>query len=370
MRNLPAFLILCLGLVLHAAPAAASCPYLAQAKAAGLDDGCPGADKGRTPYPWLLNAYGAFRPQWDVAGVDFFVGVSRRALLDPSTAALPNGCAFRGKTLTCKGNNVTVSGYDFGLHGGMQIYVPPGANSITITENRFKIGADCLDPAIDARGGGTVVISHNTFVGDGGACAAKLVFGTMIFGLIPDKATVSLSYNLFSEIPVDVIELGGPAVGAATFTERYDVKYLQGYTGHPDGVQFNGGNFGPIDVSFNTYYNIVQPTGVAGTQPFHIEAQLSAALANTTVDNNTIITPGSCHHGSAYPTGCAVNYDVACKNDSGSSPPDSNTAFSADGNYIDASGAVGWWISSCGAQAVVGASHPNVNLQTGASLSQ
>ena len=39
---------------------------------------------------------------------------------------------------------------------------------------------------------------------------------------------------------------------------------------------------------------------VAGSQPMHVEAQLTAAISNTTMSYKTIVTPGSCSGELAY----------------------------------------------------------------------
>ena len=346
----------------------AACPFAAAATAAGIsDDGCAGAGVGTPQYPTLLSKYGSHRPPFDVAGVDYPVGVPAGALKDPSIAALPAGCGYAYNVVTCRQGNVVISGYDFSLHGEIQLAVTSGIANVSITGNKFSLGTACNDPVISINAGGQVNIAHNTFDGGGALCSRNLVYGTIINGNYPNATNVNIEYNNFYNTPQDAIDSRGPSSGAASFTTKYNLFYLQGFTGHPDGTQFNGGNFDPIDVSFNTYYTTSPPNTVAGTQPFHIEAQLTAALSNSTVAYNTMLTPGSCQGGRNWPNGCAINFDISCKNDSGW--VDSNTNFTAYGNYIDWSGAIA--ALSNGYQCPTtswGKPAANIDLNTGGAL--
>jgi len=340
------------------------CPHAA----AGFDDGCKYAGAGAPPYPMLLDSYGTRRPPFDVAGVDYSVGVAPGTLLDPSEEPLPAGCSYSRNIVTCQQSNTVLSGYDFSLHKGIQLIVGGGATNVTIRDNKFALGPNCKDPVININAGGFVMFSHNSIDGNGALCGNRLVFGSLINGVYRDGATLTVDYNLFYDTPVDITDNRGPDMGAARIVNRYNLFYLQGFSGHPDGIQLNGGNFDLIDVSFNTYYNRSPPSTVGGTQPFHIEAQLTAAIRNSTVSYNTILTPGACRGGRNWPNGCAANFDIACKNDQVAGWIDSNTNFSAFGNYIDWSGAIAALFNNCGTGATWGKPTPNLDLNTGATL--
>jgi len=329
-------------------------------------DGCTGATPIAPQYPSLLSSYSR-RPNWNVAGVDYAVGPS--GTLKDVTTSVPTGCSLSGSTLSCSGN-VTISGYDL---TGKRIYV--GSGTAVITNNKFTLAPGCADPIIDLRGQtGSVLISKNSFDG-GGATCTNLNFGTLINTSMTNGSTLTITYNLFTNVPQDAIDANGPSSGAANFVAKYNVFYNQGWTGHPDGFQFNGGNFSPIDIGFNTYYTIAPPTTNAGTQPFHVESQLTAALSNITVHNNTLLTLSgtgtSCNGGSIFPKNCSVNYVIACKQDSG---VNSTTNFYAYGNWIDASGAIRALTNAYGCPSAYwnvdpsGASNPNIDLPTGVIL--
>src|SRR5262249_18615987 len=150
-------------------------------------------------------------------------------------------------------------------------------------------------------------------------------------------STATFEYNYFLNTPAHTTENTGAPAGTATILQRYNLFNGLGWYGHPDGIQLNGGNFNGIVLSFNTFYIAAGSNTVAGSQPLHIEAQLTAAISNTTVAYNTVVTPGSCSGGRNWPNGCTNNFAIACKWDSGSN---SNIGFSAYGNYFDWSAAI------------------------------
>ena len=89
-----------------------------------LGDGSAGAPAGTPELPNLLNGYASI-PQWEVAGVDYAVGVpTGTALKDPSTISMA-GVSVNTTTrvVDITGSNITLNGYDFSLHGGYVIYI-------------------------------------------------------------------------------------------------------------------------------------------------------------------------------------------------------------------------------------------------------
>lgn len=267
---------------------------------------------------------------WNVAGVDYAVGVpAGTALKDPTVDALPTGCSLTGTTVTCTGNNRIIEGYDFSLHS-TNLSVS-GSNN-TITKNNFG-GTVCNAPQIRLNSVGTTTITYNTIDGGGYVCTTPAL-GAIIYGTYADGAVITRKYNWVKNAPEDFTKNAGPSTGSATIIDKYNLFEQQGWTGHPDGIQLNGGNISNSFYSFNTYLNrdLNLPVLQAqGTQPVHLEAQLNANVANYTVNNNVIITPGN-----GWET---ANIDIACK--VGASGTNTNDGFSAYGNYIDATGTVG-----------------------------
>ncbi len=359
-----AALTLCLELAISFAPAQAHdpCPYSSVRVLNGaISDGCTGADHEPPQLPKLLDRYGKHRPSFNVAGVDYHAGVpAALPLRDPATASLPSGCEYSNRRVTCSRNDVIVDGFDFARQE-TSLAIPDTVSGAVITNNKFALGLSCTDPLLDIRGG-SVTISHNSFDGAGAQCP-NLLFGTLIFLVLKAQASSVFEYNVFENIPSDALQFKGPALGSASIRLRYNLFRIQGFYGHPDGVQTNGGNFDPIEISFNTYYNAVPPSMI-GAQPFHVEAQLTAALNHSTVSFNTIVVLGNCGAGHGA---CAANTAIACKQSPG---PNANELFSAFGNYIDSSGAIAPLNGNGGCTgAKWGTPFPNVDLTTGMKLS-
>ena len=165
-----------------------------------------------------------------VAGVDYYVGLPPgTALADPTTAPLPGGCTVQGSNVTCSSSNVTVSGYDFSLYGGMQLEFESGTTNITVEGNKFGVGANCTTPVSFDDAGGQVSVLHNSFDGAGALCGNGLDLGALISGFYDDGSTLTLEYNVFSNAPEDVTDNGGATTGAAAIVERYNLISMAGW---------------------------------------------------------------------------------------------------------------------------------------------
>src|SRR6267378_7025511 len=105
-----------------------------------INDGSANAPIGPAQHPNLLDGY-AVRPTWEVAGVDYAVGPTSTPLKDPATISMA-GVSINSstRTISISGDNVTLNGYDFSLHGGYQIAID-GANT-TISNSNFAIGTN------------------------------------------------------------------------------------------------------------------------------------------------------------------------------------------------------------------------------------
>lgn len=94
-------------------------------------DGRLNAPSGTPQYAGLLDTY-AFRPPWQVAGVDYKVGIDRAVYatngnLKAPGSQTPAGCSWDGTVLEVTGtggitSGVIVDGFDFTGGGGVKIY--------------------------------------------------------------------------------------------------------------------------------------------------------------------------------------------------------------------------------------------------------
>lgn len=310
------------------------------------NDGSSGALAGPANYPALITqgSYkaainGAHGLGCKVAGVDYYVGVPPNlALVDPTIAPLPAGCKYDGKLyVNCTGT-VVGSGYDFSLHGTLLT----GNGNTTFTNSKFGFGPSCTDPVINVSG--SLTLTNFTIDGTAGwTCNLNQGFGSFVNVQSSSGSTITIEYFSLIKVPQDAFDLNAPSSGNVATTIKYGVIYLQGNTGHPDGVQYCGAGAGvmtPNDIEHVTWYNAAGGGGIAGIQPLHVEAQICGGpghIANTVVAYNTVLAPGTCQGGKNWPTGCFMNYGIACKLDD---PTSSNVNFAAYGNYVDWSGGI------------------------------
>jgi hypothetical protein len=315
------------------------------------DDGSSGASAGPPQYPNLLSGYTrtAHELGCQIAGVDYHVGVpSNQTLADPTMGGLPAGCSYDGNgSVSCSiTGSATIQGFDFSLHSGIRLYLTGHrTGTITITRNNFAAAPRCLDPSIlDQGSGGAVIITYNTIDGGGATCMSP-VFGGVV------QAGDVIKWNWIKNSPEDILRSGSDI--------RFNLMDTQGWTGHPDGIQYVGWNGSPV-ISHNTYRNPNVGQGASGgCQPLHVEAQLTSAITNAVVSYNTVITPGN-------GGGQTANYDIACKQDGAGN---TNTGFKAFGNYVDPTGAWGPTIDAYGCTGTTwGSPSANVNMVTGTNL--
>ncbi|MGY4508851.1 Ig-like domain-containing protein [Bradyrhizobium sp. USDA 3650] len=263
----------------------------------GYADGSSSAHTGTPQLASLLDSY-AVRPPWQVAGVDYAVGVpAGTALKDPSVAAnLPAGVSIdtANHVVSILGNNVTLDGFDFSLSGGWTVVVKPGTTGTTTIENcNFSLGAN-QPVAIDAGSTnvGNLTVLNCSF--DGNQMNIPSVqpppAGTGLGAAINYNGTGTFvaKYNYIHDMPADGIDLGN---GTVTPTIQYNVFEGLGYTpgSHPDPIQFVGDVVNNAMIAYNTIY---QPQGVEPNEGLAVQAQLGSTITNTTIANNVIIATG------------------------------------------------------------------------------
>src|SRR6185437_11221022 len=112
---------------------------------ANFDDGSANGSAGAAQLSTVLNGY-AVRPTWNVAAVDYHVGVPAGTVLkSPATISMAGvSVNTASHTVIVAGSNVTLDGYDFSLNGGWQVDVR-GSNA-TIENSIFKVGSNGLTP--------------------------------------------------------------------------------------------------------------------------------------------------------------------------------------------------------------------------------
>jgi T5SS/PEP-CTERM-associated repeat protein len=249
-------------------------------------DGSAGAPAGTPQLPNLLSGY-PVRPPWEVAGVDYAVGVpSGTVLKDPATISMAGvNLDVKNAVAFVTGNNVTLNGYDFSLNGGWDVYVT-GTNDV-IENSFFKVGTANQQPIGAGISASNLTIIDNTIDGSG--------LGVMndpqaVASLITDAGTgLTVEYNWLENAPQHDVEFAG-----GQLRDEYNLIQNVGYYngGHVNYIQFDGGvAIDPI-VAFNTFYNPPHQGQPGAGEGVQIEAQLGSVILGAQVENNTIISPG------------------------------------------------------------------------------
>ena len=208
----------------------------------------------------------AARPPWNVAGVDYAVGISAGVTLkDPTVNAnLPSGCTYSSITnwVTCSASstNVTFDLLDFSLHNCVRLIigkkVAAGA-TITISNSKFIDGPGCEQGA----GSGLIIFSGGssanlTITNDYMDAGANLI-SSASQKLQSDNAvaytgtgTILLQYCAFLNAPARIIEPN------TTGDVIYQYNYIEGIAGSTAHGEFaiTNSNSGTI-AHFLTQYN-------------------------------------------------------------------------------------------------------------------
>jgi hypothetical protein len=301
------------------------------------NDGSANAPAGTPQLPSLLAGY-AVLPPWEVAGVNYAVGVPAGTTLQNPTAISMAGAGADTAThiVFVTGNNVTLSGYDFGLAGGWQIYIEPGATNTVIENSNFLAGSNNLVPINAGSGVGNLTVQYNTF--NGGSSS------TAVWALVNynGSGTFVAEYNSFLNSVEDAIDF---SAGTMTTIVKYNVFYKLGTDpgAHADSVQYNGVTSTNSVIAFNTIYE----PNASGMQGIQVSAQNGGSIINTTVENNVVVAKGPA---------LTMSYSIAVAVTSGAV---------VDDNYIDFSGAYGPFYPPSGSNLTFSG---NVNMTTGAQI--
>jgi len=261
-----------------------------------LGDGSANAPAGTPQLPTLLNGY-AVRPSWNVAGVDYYVGVPTGTVLkNPDTIRMAGvSVNTTSHTVTITGNNITLSGYDFSLEGGWQVYV--AGNNDTIEDCNFAVGSNeqaAISIGVNGQTASNTTIEYNTINGNGISSGGV--------GLIEcsGTGTTTMEYNSITNAYTEAIVLGNTTSSAANYVVQYNLIENTGMGGargaHGDWIQvFNAPRdvINNLEINYNTFVQTVAPGGI-GTQGLSLQsaAITQGPVLRETIENNTIVVTG------------------------------------------------------------------------------
>lgn len=376
------------GLVNTAPPA---CP-----QGSSYADGCSGAPSGAPQFPNILNLSSTTnglghnlhsRSPWNVAGVDYYVGIDRVAfptnasLSDPVpggttvAAALQalgaNASLLNGVTIQFTNCTGTINGWDFSLHGGIGILV----NSGSCTFSNDNIVAGTNGARILQLGSGTTNIVVKNSVIDGGTVGPITEGGGTLNteGVLESNCpNLTVEYSLIQNGWAETVRLGSDTkTGFTTLLEfnaigNAGLGQPQGLHGDLAQILAGSGNIvNSVDWEFNFFFQTNTTTGVA-TQGISYNGTPSSgtsAFVNETEQYNTLVSTTNV---SGF-VGEFVNYDYSWL----------QTLQEANYNYVDitnmnqSSGNI-WWFPANGSGPFGGdtrySTTGNINMLTGAAL--
>lgn len=238
-----------------------------------INDGSANASAGSAQHPDMLASYGANRPAWEVAGVDYRVGVPQGlALKNPATISMA-GVSVNASThiVTVTGSNVTLDGYDFSLNGGWQ--VSSQAANTTIKNSNFVVGSNNLLPIVGTAASSNLVVDHTTIDGAGHDPGP---WGTL-FAYRGHGFTIE--YSSLKNSGGDMIQQIDGGAGSTIVVQNNLIENGGMSPGaHGDYTQLEGGPFN-LNIAFNT---TVQNGGTT-------QGLMTENIAQGQVSHNTMI---------------------------------------------------------------------------------
>ena len=277
-------------------------------------------------------------------------------------ANLPAGASIDAVNhmIDVHGNNVTLSGYDFSLHGGWGVTIEAGTTgTTTISNSNFVMGSG--EPiAINAQSTnvGNLTVLNDTFNGtqQNIPSVQPPPAGSGLSGAINynGNGTFVAEYNDIFNMPGDGIDFSS---GTVTPTIEYNLFAGLGYTpgAHADPVQFYGDTVNNAVIDFNTIYS-PQGSNKSANEGLQIEAQGGSTITNTQIENNVIIATG--------PT-MTQSLSIATWQDSGNTL----SGVTVTNNYVDPTASYG--ALGTGSNAPQGSGlvfNNNINMLTGAAI--
>ena len=210
-----------------------------------INDGSANAPIGTPQLPSLLDSYGANRPGWNVAGVDYYVGVPQGLTLkNPATISMAGvSVDTANHIVTVTGSNVTLSGYDFSLNGGWGVVVQ-GANT-KILDSNFKVGSNGNMPILATASSSNLTVMSVTIDGSNSGSVS---------GLIENRGsgTLTVEYSWLKNAGGDMVQMhnGGKSAGLVL---EYNLIQNAGMApgAHGDYTEFIDGPF-TVTIAYNT----------------------------------------------------------------------------------------------------------------------
>jgi hypothetical protein len=295
-----------LGAAASISPIFANCRTPGLISSALAESGNGAAGPGVSPqHPTWLNGFAA-RPSWNVAGVDYGVGIHPAVTLkDPTVPAnLPSGCYLSGRVLRIAADNVLLDGFDFSKANGIGIYCP--SNTRTIIRNckfAYAVATSPNQNPLILSGSFTVEYCDmdGTNVDVSGFVALINVVGA--------GGTQLIQYNWIRNSGSDLMALSGGAITVQyNLLENSGIKSPGSRGAHPDYYQSSGGSPNPLIARFNTHFQ--NSNGGMFSQGWYL-ANVQYNGASSISNNVFAISPGATPTGKDSNGGLQMHYWVS-----------------------------------------------------------
>ena len=326
---------------------AGSCP-----QGSGLGDGCPGAQVAGTALHthffigYTGVNYGANRPSWNVAGVDYPVGYNG-ALTAVASASLPSGASYsttNGGTVSI--NADTTGNYNFqniDFSGTCLLISGSTGKTLTFTNDKFTTNDTCSGAGNPAAASAVIVP---------GSANVNFVFNYVTEDQAYDAnlnsfvspngtSTVTITYSDFERMACRLISFGG------TNSHTLKYNYWEGMGAaangcHGETVEYNTSTtVATYDEEYNNLYFSAASCNGGGTScstswPYITSSAPGSCtgglITNATFSNNVAIayTPVP---GGGTGMGFVIRVDVTFAN--------SITNLTTNNNYIDGAATFG-----------------------------
>lgn len=257
-------------------------------------DGSTGAPGGTPQVPHLLDGY-AVRPTWEVAGVDYAVGVHPGITLKVPTADnLPAGATLGNHVIYINGTDVTLSGYN--LTNYTVLVTEAAKGTATIVDCAATTGIN-IRSTVDATA--NLVVKYCSF--DGGGMASD-----PDFSLIKVWCPLTVEYSVIKNAPAAIY---APEPVTIMYNVMSGFAWQDGAHACAIAVEGTDDPNASALIAYNTIYSGDArnsegfPIGIGTGIAFYNDA--GGNFYNSTVANNTVIAnlPG----GASYLTGFYVD---------------------------------------------------------------
>lgn len=270
---------------------------------AGYADGCAAAPTCAPQHPTYLDGY-VVRPPWDVAGVDYCVGIPDGISLTDWVTSPPPGCTVDNSPgslhwMRCTGtNNILFSNIDFSTNGGGFIYLE-SSNDAILTNVKFGgSNAPNFPVALVQCAGTTKGLTVRNSILDGGFTSTGQSAGqSALVNCGGGNGNIELKYVWFKNYGQHVLE-----TGSSTILYHFNLidNALIEAGGHMNCQQLYDGIIN-TSVVFNFMYQS-SPNGAECFQ-FYGGVAPTITLQNATLSNNTFVAlTGCCSNLNSAPT--------------------------------------------------------------------